>query len=161
MHVFHLIYLILFETYLNSHYTFNPSLHKLFCVKNVAIQMSSKGCAYLYYKHVSSPTLSLWPFNTWDTLKFLWEISQFVIPLWLGLTCNWPLHPYRFLIILCFTEKYIDLEYYMNFPMQKNLKFHNKPLQLVYPPWFDLLYCCPSLFNSTNTSTNTFHNMDK
>ena len=124
MNVFHLIYLILFETYLNSHYTFIPSLHKFFCVKNVAIQMSSKGCAYLYYKHVSSPTLSLWPFNTWDTLKFLWEISQFVIPLWLGLTCNWPLHPYRFLIILCFTEKYIDLEYYMNFPMQKNLKFH-------------------------------------
>ena len=56
---FHLVYLILFETYLNSHYTFIPSLHKFFCVKNVAIQMSSKGCAYLYYKHVSSPTLSL------------------------------------------------------------------------------------------------------
>ena len=156
MHVFHLIYLILFETYLNSHYTFIPSLHKFFCVKNVAIQMSSKGCAYLYYKHVSSPTLSLWPFNTWDTLKFLWEISQFVIPLWLGLTCNWPLHPYRFLIILCFTEKYIDLEYYMNFPMQKNLKFHKGRNNDEYYSYYHYCIAAPSLFNSTNTSTNTW-----
>ena len=45
---FHLVYLILFETYLNSAYTFLPSLHKFLCVKNVAIQMSSKGYAYLY-----------------------------------------------------------------------------------------------------------------
>ena len=45
---FHLVYLILFETYFNSAYTFQPSLHKFLCVKYVAIQMSSKGYAYLY-----------------------------------------------------------------------------------------------------------------